>query len=42
MSQTKTVRLPNKIEALLPIVVLLALMIGNYIADWVRTHIFLY
>ena len=34
MSKTKSVRLPNKIEALLPIVVLLALMIGNYILEW--------
>ncbi|MBR5229275.1 MAG: Na+/H+ antiporter NhaC, partial [Firmicutes bacterium] len=32
--QKKAVRLPNKIEAMLPIVVLLALMIGNYILGW--------
>lgn len=30
----KTVRLPNKLEAVLPIVVLLAIMIANYILDW--------
>ena len=34
MSKKTGVRLPNKIEALVPIVVLLALMIGNYILGW--------
>lgn len=37
MQETKvkqTPRLPNKIEALLPIVVLLAIMISNYVLDW--------
>ena len=34
MSQKKAVRLPNKIEALLPIVVLLAIMISNYVLGW--------
>ena len=32
--QKKAVRLPNKIEALAPIVVLLALMISNYVLGW--------
>lgn len=32
--QTKKVRLPNKIEALIPIVVLLAIMISNYVLGW--------
>lgn len=32
--KVKTVRLPNKIEALLPIVVLLAIMIANYVLGW--------
>ena len=27
-------RLPNKIEALIPIVVLLGIMISNYVFDW--------
>lgn len=31
---TKEVRLPNKLEALLPIIVLLTLMILNYVLDW--------
>ena len=34
MSKKTGVRLPSKIEALVPIVVLLALMIGNYILGW--------
>ena len=32
--QKKGVRLPSKIEALLPIVVLLAIMISNYVLGW--------
>lgn len=32
--ERKTVRLPNKIEAALPIIVLLGIMISNYILDW--------
>lgn len=32
--QKKATRLPNKIEALLPIVVLLAIMISNYVLQW--------
>lgn len=32
--QKKAVRLPSKIEALIPIVVLLALMISNYVLEW--------
>lgn len=32
--EKKGVRLPTKLEALLPIVVLLALMIGNYLLHW--------
>lgn len=31
---TSAVRLPNKIEALIPIVVLLAIMISNYVLGW--------
>lgn len=31
---TKAVRLPNKLEALIPIVFLLAIMISNYALDW--------
>lgn len=31
---TKAIRLPNKAEALLPIVVLLAIMISNYVLGW--------
>lgn len=36
MDEVKTtkVRLPNKLEALLPIVVLLAIMISNYVLGW--------
>ncbi len=36
MSETKakTPRLPNKLEALIPIVVLLAIMISNYVLGW--------
>lgn len=36
MSENKvmTKRLPNKIEALLPIVILLAMMISNYVLGW--------
>lgn len=30
----KSVRLPNKVEALLPIIVLLAIMISNYVFAW--------
>ncbi|MGN0711872.1 MAG: Na+/H+ antiporter NhaC [Anaerovoracaceae bacterium] len=32
--KTTAVRLPNKVEALLPIVVLLAIMISNYVLGW--------
>ena len=32
--QPKSVRLPNKLEALLPIIVLLAIMISNYVFKW--------
>ena len=32
--KTKAARLPNKIEALIPIVVLLAIMISNYVLGW--------
>lgn len=31
---TRAVRLPNKLEALIPIVVLLAIMISNYVLGW--------
>ena len=31
---TREIRLPNKFEALLPIIVLLTLMILNYVLDW--------
>lgn len=34
MTETKKIRLPNKVEALLPIVVLLSLMISNYVLKW--------
>ena len=30
----KTARMPNKIEALIPIVFLLAIMISNYVFGW--------
>ena len=30
----KAIRLPSKLEALLPIIVLLAIMISNYVLDW--------
>lgn len=33
-TSNKSVRLPNKIEALIPIIVLLAIMISNYILGW--------
>ena len=32
--KTKKVRLPNKVEALIPIVFLLTIMITNYVLDW--------
>ena len=32
--ETKPVRLPSKLEAILPIVVLLGLMIANYVLGW--------
>lgn len=32
--KTRAVRLPNKLEALIPIVVLLAIMISNYVLGW--------
>ena len=34
MTQTKKTRLPNKFEAILPILALLGLMISNYIWKW--------
>ncbi|MBQ3437982.1 MAG: Na+/H+ antiporter NhaC, partial [Fusobacterium sp.] len=33
-SETRKVRLPNKIEAFIPIVFLLTLMIANYVLNW--------
>ena len=32
--KTKAARMPNKLEALIPIVVLLAIMISNYVLEW--------
>ena len=32
--KTRAVRLPSKVEALLPIVFLLAIMISNYVFGW--------
>ena len=32
--KSRTARLPNKLEALIPIVFLLAIMISNYVFDW--------
>lgn len=34
MTEVKTPRLPNKFEALIPIIVLLAIMISNYVLEW--------
>ena len=34
MTETKKTRLPNKFEAILPILALLGLMISNYIWKW--------
>lgn len=34
MTETKRTRMPNKLEACLPIIVLLGLMLSNYILDW--------
>lgn len=34
MKEKKAIRLPNKIEAILPIIVLLTLMISNYVLGW--------
>ncbi len=40
MTETKKTRLPNKFEAILPILVLLGLMISNYMLSWgVDPHI---